>query len=141
LGGRGVGEEGWFGNLPYSADHVVKLNANWQAPWGVSVSMAYEYLSGYYWEKVGYVPYFGVYFNFPEGRGSRKTPAHSYLDMGLEKSVKLSGQMAVALRLDIFNLLNSQQPISYVQEDTTLFGTVWGRQQPRSARVMLRLLW
>jgi hypothetical protein len=141
LGGRGVGEEGWYGNLPYSADHVVKLNATWQAPWGVSVSMAYEYLSGYYWEKVGYVPYFGVYFNFPEGRGSRKTPAHSYLDMGLEKRVKLSGQLAVALRLDIFNLLNSQQPISYVQEDTTLFGTVWGRQQPRSARVMVRLLW
>jgi hypothetical protein len=141
LGGEGFGDEGWYGKLPYSVDHDLKLNAVYLAPWGVTVSLAFEYLSGYYWQKLGYVPYFGVYFRFPEGRGTRWTPAHSYLDMGLQKTIALSGRMSIGLRLDIFNLLNSQVPVSYVQEDIPLFGSVWGRQNPRSARAMVRFIW
>jgi len=141
LGGRGIGDEGWYGKLPYSADHDLKLNAVFLTPWGVSVSMAFEFLSGYYWSKLGYVPYFGVYFRFPEGRGTRTTPAHSYLDMGLEKAIRLSEHMALSVRLDVFNLLNSQEPVSYVQEDTLLFGSVWGRQNPRAARAMVKFMW
>jgi len=49
--------------------------------------------------------------------------------------------MTLALRLDIFNLLNSQEPISFVKENILLFGEVWGRQQPRQARVMIKIKW
>ena len=141
LGGIGFGDEGWYGKLPYAVDHDLKVNAVYLAPWDVSLSVAFEYLSGYFWQKLGYVPYFGVYFRFPEGRGVRETPSHTYLDLGLQKTVRLPGRMAVSLRLDILNLLNSQRPISYVQEDIPSFGEIWGRQQPRLMRASIRFLW
>jgi hypothetical protein len=43
--------------------------------------------------------------------------------------------MAFALRLDIFNVLNFQKPISYAKEDIPIFGQVWARQLPRQARL------
>ncbi|MFB0565631.1 MAG: carboxypeptidase regulatory-like domain-containing protein [Candidatus Aminicenantaceae bacterium] len=147
LGGRGIGDEGWYGKLPYALDHNIKINLVYLFPFGVSLSTSFEWLSGYYWEKLGLVPLFG-YYALPEGRGTRKTPAHAYLDVGLEKEFQLknSGKgfphgLKLALRLDMFNLLNSQEPISYVKEDTAIFGAVWGRQQPRQARMMIKLKW
>ncbi len=141
LGGRGIGDEGWYGRLPYSVDHDVKVNAVLAAPYGFFLSLAFEWLSGYYWEKKGYVPYFGGYYAFPEGRGTRQTPAHSYLDVGLEKAFRLGGRRQISLRLDVLNLLNSQEPVSYVKEDVAIFGSVWGRQNPRQARLMAKFKW
>ncbi len=146
LGGRGIGDEGWYGKLPYSIDHNLKLNSTYLAPYGFIFSSAFEWISGYYWEKLGYVPFFGGYYSFPEGRGSRKTPAHFYLDLGLEKELFLRAlglpeAMKLCLRIDIFNFLNSQKPISFVKEDIPIFGAIWGRQQPRQARLMFKLRW
>ncbi len=146
LGGPEYGDEGWYGKLPYSVDHNVKVNLTWLAPYSTAFSVAFEWLSGYHWEKRGLVPFFG-YYAFPEGRGSRTTPAHAYLDVGVEKSFDLSKLgpfpqgASISLRLDVFNLLNSQKPIAYVREDTPAFGKVWGRQQSRQARLMIRLRW
>ncbi|MBN2207203.1 MAG: carboxypeptidase regulatory-like domain-containing protein [Candidatus Aminicenantes bacterium] len=146
LGGRGIGDEGWYGKLPYAVDHNIKLNAAYLAPWGVTVSGAFEWLSGYPWEKLGYVPFFGGYYAYPEGRGSRLSPSHSYLDLGLEKtfglgSASLVGGGDISLRVDVFNVLNSQQPISFVKESIPVFGSIWARQQPRQARATLRFKW
>ena len=146
LGGRGIGDAGWYGKLPYSIDHSVKINTFYRGPYGISLSAAFEYISGYYWEKLGYVPFFGGYYSFPEARGSRKSPAHTYLDFGLEKSfelqsIRLPQLMALTVRLDVFNVLNSQVPISYVKADIPIFGEVWGRQQPRQARILIKLSW
>jgi len=146
LGGRGIGDEGWYGKLPYSVDHNFKLNTIFLAPYGVAFSAAFEWISGYYWEKLGYVPFFGGYYSYPEGRGSKETPGHFYLDTGIEKEFKLSGirfaqTMAFTLRADIFNLLNSQTPISYVKENIPMFGLIWGRQQPRQARITAKIKW
>jgi hypothetical protein len=144
LGGRGIGDEGWYGKLPYSIDHDVKLNAVVNGPLDILFSAAFEYISGYYWEKLGYVPYFGGYYSFPEGRGSRETPPLTYLDVSLEKTFYLSGsgilkKAGLSFRLDVFNLLDSQRPISYVKEDVPIFGEVWARQQPRQARISAKL--
>jgi len=49
--------------------------------------------------------------------------------------------MSLTLRVDIFNLFDSQRPISFVKEDIPLFGQVWGRQQPRQARIMAKIKW
>ena len=146
LGGRGIGDEGWYGKLPYSVDHNLKISTIYIGPFGLAFSGAFEWISGYYWEKLGYVPFFGEYYSFPEGRGSRKTPSHFYIDVGLEKEFKLQSLrlpqgMALILRVDIFNLLNSQKTISHVKEDIPIFGKVWGRQQPRQARVMIKIKW
>ncbi len=75
-----------------------------------------------------------------------ETPSHYYIDVGLEKEFKLQSLglfrgIALLLRVDLFNLLDSQKPISYVKEDIPIFGKVWGRQQPRQARVMIKIKW
>jgi hypothetical protein len=144
LGGRGIGDAGWYGKLPYSVDHNIKAHLIYLAPHGITFSTAFEYISGYYWEKLGYVPFFGGYYSFPETRGARETPPHFYLDIGLEKELslkafKLSERMSLTLRIDVFNLLNSQTAISYVKEDVPIFGEIWGRQQPRQARIMIKV--
>jgi hypothetical protein len=92
------------------------------------------------------VPFFGGYYSFPEGRGTRKTPSHFYIDFGVEKEfqlrrLRLFRNLVLALRVDIFNLFNSQEPISYVKENIPIFGHVWGRQQPMQARMAIRVKW
>jgi hypothetical protein len=68
------------------------------------------------------------------------------LDLGIEKEfslrgLRLSPNMALILRFDVFNLTNSQKPISFVKEDIPIFGDIWSRQQPRQARVMIKVRW
>ena len=140
LGGRGIGDEGLYGKLPYSVDHDFKLNLAYRAPLGIQAAAAFEVLSGYYWEKLGYVPFFGGYYSYPEGRGSRKTPGHAYLDLSFEKGFVLGKReslspASLSVRLDVFNVLNSQRPVSFVKENIPVFGEVWALQQPRLARV------
>jgi hypothetical protein len=144
LGGRGVGDEGWYGPLPYSVDHDVKINVLAAGPLGLLAAGAFEFVSGYPWEKLGYVPFFGGYYSFPEGRGARTSPGHAYLDLSLEKQILLPlggflRDAALSLRFDVFNALNSQAPIAYVKENIPLFGQVWGRQAPRQARLSAKL--
>ncbi|MFC2161465.1 carboxypeptidase regulatory-like domain-containing protein, partial [Acidobacteriota bacterium] len=139
LGGRGVGSEGWYGFLPYSVDHQVKILGTYFAPYGIAVSGMIEYLSGYHWEKKGYSAGYGDFYLFPEGRGVRTTPAHMYVDLAAEKDFRLTERVAVGLRLSVNNLLNSQKAISFVKADTVLFGEVWGRQLPRWLQFQLTL--
>ncbi len=149
LGGRGISKEendSWYGKLPYSVDHNLKINSVFLAPYGLIFSAAFEWISGYYWEKLGYVPFFGGYYSFPDGRGTNKTPSHFYLDIGMEKEFplhrfRLPQNMALILRLDIFNVFNSQKPISYIKESISSFGEVWGKQQPRQARMTIKIKW
>jgi hypothetical protein len=131
LGGRGVGDEGWYGFLPYSVDHQVKILGTYIAPYQVNISAGIEYLSGYHWEKKGYSEAYAAYCTYPEGRGGRTTPAHTYVDLSIEKDFVLPGRFVLGLGLNIYNLFNSQRPISFVKEDTELFGQVWGRRLPR----------
>ena len=77
------------------------------------------------------VPLYGGYYDFVEGRGARKTPGHVYVDLAVQKDFAVGNGMEIGLRLNANNLLNSQKPVSFVMEDTSLFGTVWGRQDPR----------
>jgi hypothetical protein len=131
LGGRGVGDEGWYGDLPYNVDHVAKMLGTYLAPYGFAFSTIIEYLSGYHWEKKGWSDAFGDYFTFPEGRGGRETPAHVYIDLLAQKDFRLRNGMIIGAGVSAHNLLNSQRPVSFVKEDTELFGQVWARQLPR----------
>jgi hypothetical protein len=139
LGGRGIGDEGWYGFLPYSVDHVVKVLGTYFAPYGFNVSTNIEYLSGYHWEKKGWVDAYGGYFAFPEGRGVRTTPPHMYVDLLVEKDFRLRKGVVLGLGLNVYNLMNSQRPVSFLQEDNSLFGQVWGRQLPRWTQIKASL--
>jgi len=139
LGGRGIGDEGWYGYLPYSVDDDVKILATYLAPHGVQIACSVEWLSGYHWEKKGWSAGYGLYLTFPEGRGARTTPAVTYVDLAAEKDFQLGHGLALGLGVNVYNLFNSQRPVSYVKEDTTLFGQVWARQLPRWIQLKLGL--
>jgi hypothetical protein len=130
LGGEDYGDAGWYGFLPYSVDHQVKILGTYFAPYGLSISAFIEYLSGYHWEKKGWSDGYGDWYLFPEGRGGRTTPAHMYVDLSVEKDFTLPRGFTLGVRLNAFNILNSQRPVSFVKADTALFGQVWGRQEP-----------
>jgi len=138
LGGRGIGYEGWYGFLPYSVDHVIKVLGTCQAPYGFVVSSGIEFLSGYHWEKKGWSDV-GAFLLFPEGRGSRTTPAHLYVDIAVEKDFSLKNGITLGLGISGYNLLNSQRPVSYMKADNEVFGQVWARQLPRWVQVKMTL--
>ncbi len=139
LGGEDFGDEGWYGFLPYSVDHQVKILGTYFAPYDLIISADIEYLSGYHWEKKGLSGY-GDWYLFPEKRGVRTTPSHWYVDLSFEKDFALTRGYILGVRLNVFNVFNSQRPVSYVKADTALFGQVWGRQEPRwlQLQVILR---
>jgi hypothetical protein len=139
LGGRGIGDEGWYGFLPYSVDHVVKIFATYFAPYGFNVSANIEYLSGYHWERKGWSEGYSGYFTFPEGRGGRTTPAHMYVDLAVEKDFRLRQGLTLGLGINAYNILNSQRPVSFIQSDNSLFGQVWARQLPRWTQIKATL--
>jgi hypothetical protein len=138
LGGRGFGDEGWYGFLPYSVDHIVKLYGTYFAPYGVFISANIEYLSGYHWEKKGWSE-LGAYCLFPEGRGGRTTPPHMYVDLAVEKDFRLRKGLTLGLGFNAYNIMNSQRPVSFVKEDNSLFGQVWARQLPRWTQIKASL--
>ncbi len=135
LGGRGIGGEGWYGFLPYSVDHIVKIFATYFAPYGINVSANIEYLSGYHWQEKGWVAAYGGYYAFPEGRGVLTTPPHMYVDLLIQKDFQLRSGVILNLGVNVYNLMNSQRPVSFVQEENSLFGQVWARQMPRWTQI------
>jgi hypothetical protein len=139
LGGRGIGDEGWYGFLPYSVDHIIKVFGTYLAPYGFNISVNAEYLSGYHWEKKGWIPGYGFYIAFPEGRGGRTTPPHMYMDLAVEKNFQLRAGMSLVLGINAYNVLNSQRPVSFMKEDNELFGQVWARQLPRWVQLRFSL--
>jgi outer membrane receptor protein involved in Fe transport len=74
---------------------------------------------------------YGYYLTFPEGRGVRTTPAHLYVDLAVNKDFDVGKGIVIGAGMNVYNLFNSQVPVSYVKEDTQLFGQVWARQLPR----------
>jgi hypothetical protein len=132
FGGWGYGDEGWYGYLPYSCDHVVKVLGTYSAPYGIMVSANAEYYKGYHWSIWGFQTGYWAYCYLPHGRGTETIPGHMYVDLSVEKDFRLTGGVSLGVRLNVTNVLNSQQPVSYGSgEGSTFYRQVWGRQYPR----------
>jgi len=132
MGGWDHGDEGWYGNLPYSCDHAVKVLGTYIAPYNILISANFELYAGYHWSIWGFQPGYGVYLTFPHGRGTETLPTHTYVDLSLQKDFRISSGMTFGLRVNVQNLFNSQKPVSYGSgEGSPLFGMVYGRQFPR----------
>jgi hypothetical protein len=141
FGGDAHGDEGWYGPLQDSCDHVVKVLATWMAPKGFIISGALQWYNGYAWSIHGWQPAYGLYGTFPYGRGTERYPAHTYVDLTVQKDFRLSSALTLAIRANINNLFNSQQVIALANgEGSAIFRDVWGRQYPRwlQFQVMLR---
>jgi hypothetical protein len=142
MGGWLHGDEGWYGFLPYHCDHVVKLLATYLAPYDFVIASSVEYDNAYHWSIRTLQEAYGAYLNFGHGRGTEKLPADVYVDLSIQKDFPLTRGMNIGLRLNINNILNSQQPVFYMNaEGTPLYGQIYGRQAPRWAQLQLLFMW
>lgn len=142
LGGKNYGDEGWYGLLPYSCDHVIKVLGTHLAPYGITLTTAFEYYSGYHWSIRTDIPAYWSDFGFGYGHGKEVAPAHAYLDLALEKDFILPAGASIGFRVNIQNLLNSQKPISYMNsENSILFGEIYGRQFPSWFQFQVLMRW
>ena len=132
LGGRGVGDQGWYGKLSDSVDNAVNFTGNFHLPWALDLSTAFQFVDGFFYAKKGFQPGYGAYFTFPEGRGSRQTPATYWLDLSLARTVRVGNRHDITFRLDAFNAFNKQEAISMVEEDTIDFEEIFARQEPQA---------
>ncbi len=132
LGGKDHGDEGYYGLLPYSCDHVVKILATYLAPYDLNITAGFEWYSGYYWSIKALQVDYGQYFSFLTKRGTEEAPAHSYFDLSIQKDFTISGGVVLGLRMNVTNLFNTQTAVSFMNGyESSLFGQVYGRQFPR----------
>jgi hypothetical protein len=72
-GGLGAvdGNDGWYGNLPYSLDDVVKMGGRFVIPkWqDTYINAFFQWASGYNNDRNGFQPAYGDYFTFSQGGG------------------------------------------------------------------------
>jgi hypothetical protein len=143
MGGWDYGDEGWYGLLPYSCDHVVKVLGTYFAPYGIIVTGSIEYYNRFHWSIRTLQEAYGAYLNFGYGRGTEDLPAQTYVDLSIQKDFFLHGDnMVLGLRLNVNNLLNSQTPVFYMNaEGTPLYGQVYGRQAPRWTQLQVLFKW
>jgi outer membrane receptor for ferrienterochelin and colicin len=132
LGGVGIGDEGWEGNLSDSVDTSLNFVGNWNLPWDLELVSTVQYVDGYFYTLKGFQGAYGGFFTFPEGRGSRSTDAAYWLDLSLARNFKFGNRHNLQLRVDAFNILDEQEAISVVEEDTIDFETPFARQNPRA---------
>lgn len=132
-------EAGWNGYLPYHSFHSIKLNGSYTAPFGSTFGLVYEFDSGHAWQKRTFVPLYGDFFSFQEGRGTRLMPAVHYVDVRVAHKFGLGKEhQSLEATLDIFNLPGFAQAISYFENDAPGFGSALFRQTPRSIRLGLK---
>jgi hypothetical protein len=132
FGGWNYGDEGWYGYLPYSCDHMVKVLGTYVAPYGFLISANAEYYKGYHWSIWGFQTGYWDYCYLPYGRGTETLPGHMYVDLSVEKDFRLTSGVSLGVRANVTNVFNSQRPVSYGSgEGSLFFRQVWGRQYPR----------
>ena len=131
-------DAGYYGYLPYHSFHMVKLAGSYTLGTGTTLGAVYEFDSGHAWQKRGYVDLYGDYFAFPEGRGTRFMPAVHYFDVRAAHEFSFADRYGLEVSLDVFNILDLEQAITYYENDTDLFGMTMYRQAPRSIRAGMR---
>jgi hypothetical protein len=107
-----------YGILDYQREHLVKVQATYQAPWGINVGAFYQFGSGIPYTRVlrtyeaglGDLYQGGVTINV-EKRGSHKLPDQHLLDVRIEKTVNVwRGQLG--FQLDVYNVFNNNKTTS-----------------------------
>jgi hypothetical protein len=150
------------GRLPNNSEWVFKVSASVDLPWRTLLSGFYQYRTGEYWTPYAVVE--GLYYNdretiFLTERGSQQYPNRSVLDLRLQKEFVLGGDMALALFIDAFNVLDSDKATNvnrrwgwYVYDWTdhpgnsfwdpsSRFEEVLGIQTPREIRLGAKFSW
>lgn len=136
LAGLGrVGDDSFYGYMPYHSYHQVKLSGSYKLPTNTTLGAVYEFDSGHAWEKRGYVWGYQDYFSFPEGRGTRFMPAVHYVNVRVAQEIAFNDKNSLEVSLDVFNVLDLETPITYYSSEGSNFGKVLYRQDPLSFRL------
>lgn len=128
-------DDSYYGLLPYSSYHQVKLAGSYKLPTNTTIGAVYEFDSGHAWQKRGYVYLYGDYFSFPEGRGTRFMPAVNYVNLRVSQEIKFTDRQNLEISLDVLNALDLQTPVTYYENEGEAFGEVMYRQSPLEFRV------
>jgi hypothetical protein len=150
------------GNLPDNSEWVFKVSGSVDLPWRMMLSGFYQYRAGEFWTPYAVVE--GLYYNdrttvYMTPRGSRQYPDRSVLDLKLQKEIGLGGSMALALFVDAFNVLDSDEvtnvnerwgwyvydwtdhPGSSFWDPSSRFEEVEDIQTPRTIRIGAKFSW
>lgn len=139
--GTETDDAGYYGYLPYHSFHQVKVNGSYTfevKKLDLTAGLVYEFNSGNAWQKRGMVSLYGDYFAFPEGRGTRFMPAVHYVDLRVAAAYDLGNERSVELALNVFNLLDLAQSVTYVENEGENFGLTLYRQAPRAIQASLQ---
>jgi len=136
--GREDNDSGYYGYLPYHSWHQVKINGSYTFGFGTTLGLVYEFDSGHAWQKRGYNDWYFDYYNFPEGRGSRLMPSVHYVDARVAHAFFWGRDRSAEVSLDVFNVFDFAQAVTYYENDDENFGLTLYRQEPRSVRTGLR---
>jgi len=110
------------GRLEIDRPVLFKLQAAFELPYGVNLGVFYQYQSGRPYErkarilppadwcaqKGGERIYYSVYL---EPAGSRRQPSSSFLDVRLEKALRIGSNSRLWLTFDVLNLLGNKREI------------------------------
>jgi hypothetical protein len=110
------------GKLSNHSDWEFKLNAAVLLPWEITASAHYRYSSGTYWTP--YVEIRGLYKNDRTDvnllpRGSMQLDDRNLVDLRLEKTFRVGGDVDMSVIFDVFNLFNSNTVLAVSEQ--------WGR--------------
>ena len=98
------------GRLPNNSEWVFKFTGSVDLPWRILLSGFFQFRTGEYWTP--YAVFEGLWYNdnsriFITDRGSEQYDSRSVLDLRLQKEFGLGGDMAIAIFVDAFNVLDS----------------------------------
>ncbi|MEO8432406.1 MAG: TonB-dependent receptor [Acidobacteriota bacterium] len=126
-----------YGYLNDDARHRVKINAAYTFPVvETQLAVVYSYRTGLAYS-VSHATDFGAEFDVP--RGTDRTAVFNQLDLQLEKAFRF-GRYSVSLIGSVFNLNNSEQPLTYFtsSDSPATLRTPLSFQRPRSYEVGFR---
>ncbi|MBK8595344.1 MAG: TonB-dependent receptor [Holophagales bacterium] len=131
-----------FGYLPADVRHSVKVFANYQIPYiETALGVNYTYRTGLAYDVTRTDPDWGA--EYLEPRGTNRTAVLHVLDLNLEKAIPLpfvSSRAAFSLIGSVFNVLNTEQPLTYggAVEAQATYKKPLTYQRPRNYQVGVR---
>lgn len=140
-----------YGHLPGSIDHQVKAFGSWRAPFGTEIGALFYWSSGaHFTESDIYKPTgSNIYMNhlLPDGTrvqtGAQTQPSYYTIDAQVRQTIRVRGPWQLALILDVFNVLNNQDPIRVEEGHNDPEFTVYGEARtlllPRRYQIGARI--
>ncbi len=136
------GYANWAGAL--DRRWMLKFAGTYSAPFGIVLGTNLTYQQGLPWERTVLVSglHQGPKFINAEPRGSRRFPNELYLDLKVEKDVRVWSRVKTKISFDIFNLFNENTNLQYVstQAASPNFMVPTGIVLPRMAMFGFRVV-